>query len=136
MNDELIDLAQSTQRRHAELIEKARDFPTYEARLQVRNELDTLRQEFTERALDLTDVRAPYLWLPENPQHAVALAVRNDIADTEMRLANLANNAAFFKLIKSNYGSGINIPKFPDLDIPLGIVGVVLVLVAILVLRR
>src|SRR5690242_11988663 len=106
MNEELTDLAQATQRRHAELIAEAQKRTSTEARVEVRNDLDALRADFTQRALAITGLEAPYLWLPENPDHAVALAVRADIADTEEKLSRLANGAAFQKALKTDVAFG------------------------------
>src|SRR5687767_163174 len=104
MNEELTDLAQETQRRHAALIAEASRYTSTEARLGVRNDLDALRQDFTSRALAITNVSAPFLWMAENPDHAVALAVRGDIADTEEKLSRLANGEAFQKALSSAAG--------------------------------
>ncbi len=134
MNDELIDLAQSTQRRHAELIEQASRYTSTEARVEVRNSLDALQQEFTQRALLLTGVEAPYLWLAENPEHAVAIAVRKDIADTEQRLSMLANGQAFQKLIRSDMGTGVKLNlggTGTGLALGLGAAGIGLILIAL-----
>jgi len=136
MNDELVDLAQATQRRHAELIAEAQRRTSTEARREVRDDLDVLRQEFTAQAMRLTGVNAPYLWLPENPDHAVALAVRRDIADTEEQLSRLANGEAFQKFVvtssKDGYGKGGSNP----LSLGLGVLGAILILVAVLVVKR
>src|SRR4051812_27055232 len=100
MSDELLELAQETQRKHAALIEQASRRTSSEARVEVRNELEGLRQAFTARALALTQTEAPYLWQAAGPDQAVALAVRADIADTEVRLSRLTDGAAFQKAIK------------------------------------
>lgn len=134
MNDELIDLAQSTQRRHAALIAEAAQRTSIEARVDVRNELDALQQEFTQRALSITGVEAPYLWLPENPDHAVAIAVRKDIVDTEQRLALLANGEAFQKLINASPVGGVKITVGgvgTGVALGIGAVGVILIVLAI-----
>jgi hypothetical protein len=136
MSDELTDLAQEYERRHAALIDEANSDLTMDGRRAVRDRLDQLRQEFTERALSITGVDAPYLWRPENPDHAVALAVRNDIADTEMRLAQLAYNQQLFKTIRELRPDLNGPPRLPNLDKILMVVAVILVGYAILAGRR
>jgi len=136
MNDALTDLAQETQRRHAELIAEANRLQSIEARREVRDSLDQLRQDFTSRALSITGVSAPYLWLPENPDHAVALAVRNDIADTEMRLAALAYNQDLFKTIRETRPGGPLIPPAPNLEKILMTLGLILIGYFILIDQR
>lgn len=139
MNDELVDLAQQTQRRHADLIADAGKRTSLEARVEVRNELEALEQEFTRQALFLTGVEAPYLWLPENPDHAVAIAVRKDILDTEDRLARLAAGQEFQKILSKDAQFGYNVVKVSPgagAGIGLGLVGVALIVWAIVAGRR
>ena len=139
MNDELLALAEETQRQHAALIERASRLTSVEARSEVRDELLGLRSDFTNKAMELTGVNAPFLWAPANPEHAVAVAVRADIADTEERLARLAAGAALQKIIRTDFGSGMRI-SVPSLGmtaaVGLGALGVVLIVVAILVMKR
>lgn len=142
MNDELIDVAQEAQRRHAELIAEASRRTSIEARVEVRNDLDALRMEFTQRALSLTGVQAPYLWVPENPDHAVALAVRRDIADTEEQLSRLANGEAFQKILKADaqfgysvFGGGGGGNDGPGPKMALGALAALLIVVVILAWR-
>jgi hypothetical protein len=108
MNDVLVALAEASQRRHAELIAEASRRTSTEARVEVRNELDALRRDFTEHAMALTGVWAPMQWLPENPDHAVAIAVMRDIADTEAQLARLANGEAFNKILSKDLRAGFH----------------------------
>lgn len=136
MNDELTDLAQEYQRRHADLIAEANSRTSVEARREVRDSLDALRQEFTERALSITGVSAPYMWRPENPDHAVALAVRNDIADTENRLATLAYNQELAKTIRETRPGGSLMPPVPNIEKILLTLGLILVGYFILLDRR
>ncbi len=142
MNDELTALAEETQQKHAALIDQASKYSTTEARREVRDELDALRQDFTGRALLLTGVAAPYLWQAANPEHAQALAVRDDIADTEERLSRLANGEAFQKSVAASAAGGYSVfggnrkgGKDP-IAMGLGVLGAILILVAILVVKR
>ncbi len=139
MNEELLALAEETQARHARLIAEAGRRESLEARSEVRNDLLALRSEFTTQALALTNVEAPFMWSPLDPAHAIALAVRGDIADTEERLARLAAGAALQKVIRTDFGSGMSI-KLPTVTAPgalaLGGLGVALILGAIFLLKR
>ncbi len=138
MNEELLALAQETQRQHAALIDRVSRYRTTEARAEVRDELLSLRSDFTQKAMELTGVSAPFMWEPANPEHAVAVAVRGDIADTEARLANLAAGEALQKIIKTDFGYGFRwkMPELPGPGPVLGVLGAVLIVVAILVLKR
>lgn len=111
VNDELVDLAQTTQRRHRDLIAQAATLKTTEERRPIRDQLDLLKEEFTHQALFLTNTISPDQWFPENPDHAVAIAVRNDIADTESRLALLA----YGQVLQKQIGEMWKPPKLPDL---------------------
>lgn len=139
MSEELIALAERTQEQHARLIAEIARRESLEARNDIRNELLGLRSEFTTSALEMTGVTAPFMWSASIPDHAVAIAVRGDIADTEERLSRLAAGAALQKVIRTDFGGGMRISG-PSIGAPvavgLGVLGAVLILVAILVVKR
>ena len=126
----LLSLAADAQAKHAALIDQANANGSGEARLAVRNALEALEQDFTQKALSLTSTTFPYQWSSLDPDQAVALAVRNDILDTEHRLSALANNAVLQKDIVASLNAVSNpnlpnLPKPPDFTVVAVVLGLV-----------
>lgn len=120
MSEELHALAVQTQIAHQALIDQASRVTSTEARREIRNQLDSLRQDFTEKALAVVGVPYPLLLNPSDPDQGVILAIRDSIADTENRLAALAEGEALQRFIvasRSAEAAGPTLPKGPDLKL-------------------
>lgn len=105
MESDLVKLARETQEKHRELINQVAKFQSIEARREIRNQLEALEQDFTRQALFLTNTSYPLYWDPADPDHAVAIAVRNDIRDTAARLASLAAGEVLQKAIVDSFNA-------------------------------
>lgn len=127
-----IQRAQQVEARHQQILDAWATAQSVERIRELESQVIVLRREYVTAELALLGVQFPAQLSPTNPEHAIVLAVRDDLADTERRIDQAI---AQQKLGAAKSGTSFDF-KLPDVKVDLGPIALVLVLLFLVLSAR